>query len=173
MTTRTLSFVLRLEPQDDEDFIALSEGLGCSLESKVLLGKRSLPHITVLQLEADQSDAGILWSSIAKVVADYTAAIDCAGLCLLPAPDDSETWLEVSVLKSVSLAQLQSDILRAEAVKGREVFNGTGDSFRKHHGRTDRPIPNPPTATPEARQSAPTPHGHSTLSWRQRRALLT
>ena len=53
-------------------------------------------------------------------------------MCFLPAPDNSEVWIEVPFLKSEALSQLQDSLLDLDSLAGREILNGCGDSFRPH-----------------------------------------
>lgn len=133
MSRTALSFVLMFDTIDsnalEEASSAIARLHGSS--AGVMLGPGSLPHLTLLQIDAAPSEAEQLWSE-ASSVRNPTVELTFAGLCLLPAPDDSEVWVEVPALKSDALDELQHDLMSLPMVQGRRIFNGVGDGFRPH-----------------------------------------
>lgn len=81
----------------------------------------SRPHITVLKVESDEE---IDISGIS-----FEGGVTLSGVTLLPSRQNG-LWVEIAVLKSKALAELQENLL--ELVGGCEIKSGTGDRFRPH-----------------------------------------
>ena len=132
MSQGALSFVLLVSGTEAADLELLSASLSTSDSNQFRLGDGCLPHLTLLQFAADPSEAAGLWEEAEGTVRVKSMDIVLAGFCILPAPDDSEVWMEIPVLNSESLRQAQQDLMGLTAVRDREIFNGTGDNFRPH-----------------------------------------
>lgn len=132
MKASTLSFVLCLERNDAQDFEELSVALDRELGSQMVLGRGAAPHLTILQIEAEVDEADRLWAAAVERSLPMSVEMDAAGLCILPTPDSLESWIEVPILKSQALSELQSGLLLSEVIGHRPIFNGVGDEFRPH-----------------------------------------
>lgn len=128
----TLSFVLIFSDAVAEDLCSYSKLVGAETESKFNLDGNFVPHITVLQFEAEESEAESIWKELVNSEAPVTLEVIMAGLCFLPSPDNTEVWLEVPALKSDMLLELQRSLLLLPNLSGRRILNGCNDVFRPH-----------------------------------------
>lgn len=130
--TEALSFVLVF---DDDDAGALTEYSQSTVDKSraaTFLDDKSLPHITLVQFSGEPNDAERVWGEWVELGQGAEIDISLAGVCLLPAPDDSECWIEIPILKSDPLQKLQNQILQLGLIGQRTIFNGTGDNYRPH-----------------------------------------
>ena len=100
-----------------------------NFESGVKIGRNSTPHLTILQFEGYQDLRDEVWD-YCKETFQLPLVIEFAGLTVLPSSSGG-AWIEISVLKSTALAQIQQDIL----TRFSNVLipkNAVGDSYRPH-----------------------------------------
>lgn len=107
-------------------FVDYSARLCRDRDCDVVLGAGNLPHLTLLQFEAE----GDLeqWRDLGRL-ATSPLPLALAGLTFVPSRD-GHVWLEIQVLKSRVLEACQQRLVAA--VGERPIHNGTGDAFRPH-----------------------------------------
>ncbi|NOD85912.1 MULTISPECIES: hypothetical protein [unclassified Ruegeria] len=127
-----LAFVLAFGDTENKEWISYSELSKNSYTSEFALGEDYLPHATIVQFRGSVGDANMIWKEATSKGLNGTIEVVAAGMCFLPAPDNSEVWIEVPFLKSEALSQLQDSLLGLDSLAGREILNGCGDSFRPH-----------------------------------------
>lgn len=123
------NIALLFRDEDARAFTAYSEEVNRGFESDFLLGKTSLPHITIIQIESEQEDVVSLWNVLEREWREGIA-IQLAGLTLLPSRE-GHVWIEIAVLKSLALSTIQQRVLRAVGDRG-EVRSGVEDAYRPH-----------------------------------------
>src|SRR5690242_826686 len=123
--TRIYNFGLLFDYDDNDAFINYSKDLNRTLPSDFRLGDRSLPHLTVLQFEAEQYMLPSLWDNI-RSIGDSPLPLSLAGLTFLPSKE-GHLWIEIAVLKSERLQELQDIVV--SCVAGAKIHSGTNDSF--------------------------------------------
>lgn len=126
----SLSALVLMPPADvHSGLVELSQVLHSTVTGEILLGPDCLPHITVIQTDASVEEV----LAIAKGSADKWARDDTvtlAGMSLVPS--DGQVWLEVAVLKSKKLADLQGAIVARLQSEGFRAVSGAGDFYRPH-----------------------------------------
>jgi 2'-5' RNA ligase len=127
-----LSFALVCSDRDNELFTKYSQDLLSGLSPVSILSDVSIPHLTIAQFEGSEDELASIWNAWKSCSTETQISVKLAGLCILPSPDDSECWIEVPALKSDDLQNVQKKILSLDMIKGRRVFNGTGDNYRPH-----------------------------------------
>jgi 2'-5' RNA ligase len=125
-----VNFALLLPDEIATECVRLSHEIASTYKSLVELGPRSLAHITVLQTHCEESEIDHLWQRAVGVM-HKSYQVTFAGLTLLPS-NEGQCWLEIQVLKTGALLEIQDALLGIAAADGREVFNGTGDNYRPH-----------------------------------------
>jgi 2'-5' RNA ligase len=125
---RIYNFGLLFEHDHNDAFINYSEDLNRALPSDFRLGDKSLPHLTVLQFEAERDTLRSLWDNI-RLIGDSPLPLSLAGLTFLPSKE-GPLWVEIAVLKSTRLQELQDIVV--SRVGGAKIHSGTNDSFRPH-----------------------------------------
>lgn len=127
-----LAFVLAFSDTENKQWIDYSRLSKNAYASEFALGEDYLPHATVVQFRGSVIDADSIWKEATSKGLTGTIEVVAAGMCYLPAPDNSEVWIEVPFLKNQALSRLQDELLGLESLVGREILNGCGDSFRPH-----------------------------------------
>ena len=117
------------DPQEWDLFFRASTLLKQRFDSRFLLSKSSIPHVTLLQVEWDRSQED-LNRRVAPFKNDVTE-LDLLGLCFLPGRH-GEVWIEIPVKKTSGLTQLQMALLSAVEVSFPRIKNGVGDNYRPH-----------------------------------------
>jgi len=125
---RIYNFGLLFEHDHNDAFTNYSADLNKILSSDFQLGDRSLPHLTVLQFEAERETLPSLWDNI-KSIGGSPVPLGLAGLTFLPSKE-GHLWIEIAVLKSKRLQELQDVVV--SRVAGAKIHSGTNDSFRPH-----------------------------------------
>lgn len=125
-----VSFVLLLEEETSSQCVNLSKEISSRYDSLVILGQKSLPHVTILQTECEEGELTDIWNTAKKVMLNQYK-LNFTGLTLLPS-SSGNTWLEIPVLKSDAILMLQKELLSLEILKNRKIYNGTEDNFRPH-----------------------------------------
>lgn len=125
---RIYNFGLLFEHDHNNAFVNYSEDLNKSLPSDFRLGFKSLPHLTVLQFEAERDSLIGLWENI-KSIGGSPVPLSLSGLTFLPSKE-GHLWIEIAVLKSKRLQELQD--LVVSHVGNVKIHSGTNDSFRPH-----------------------------------------
>lgn len=124
------SFALIFDAEVSQQLTEYSAAIArAGVKNECELGEGTLPHMTILQFEADgEEDLEMIWqeATSCKAVVELTFA----GICLLPGDDN--IWLEIPVLKSAAVTEFQRNLLALPAIRDRQILNGTGDSFRPH-----------------------------------------
>ena len=123
-----LNYGLLFEEEHNAAFTNVSETLSGLYETDFHLSHSSLPHVTVLQFEADDAYVPFLWERL-QAIAPSEISLDLAGLTFLPAKDGS-MWIEISVLKGERIASAQEQALAVAG--GARIINGVGDQYRPH-----------------------------------------
>lgn len=127
-----LAFVLAFDDVENKQWIDYSRLSKSAYTSAFALGEDYLPHATVVQFRGSVRDADSIWNEASSKGLTGTIEVAAAGMCYLPAPDNSEVWIEVPFLKNEALSRLQDALLGLESLVGCEILNGCGDSFRPH-----------------------------------------
>ena len=137
----TLAFVLIFDENNNSDLINYSEEISKSYNSVFTLGEGFIPHATLVQFRHSDLDATKVWREAYEKGIPREIEVIGAGICFLPAPENSETWLEIPLLKSSVLDRLQRDTLHMDWISRSEILNGTKDAFRPHItlGLNDKP----------------------------------
>lgn len=112
-----------------DKIISYATSLYKIMESDVILGKNSQPHMTIAQFEVDQERAKNIWDSCIPSIIE-TPQLNFSGLTVLPSSKGG-AWIEISVLKSKSLLILQ-DTVKKIIDPFTELKNDFGDSYRPH-----------------------------------------
>lgn len=99
------------------------------LNSDVLLGKNSTPHLTIGQFSIDDSEAKKVWEEYKSLTIELPR-INLAGITILPSSSGG-AWIEISVLKSDVLQKLQSNLIHTLRPYG-ILTNDVGDNYRPH-----------------------------------------
>ncbi len=106
---------------------AYEQQLQRELGSAFAVFTKRFPHVTVCQCTLESQDATSAWSELTR--SPIQVELDFAGLTGLPSSDGS-TWIEISVLTSRSLLNLQERI--AGLIGPHNVKNDIGDRYRPH-----------------------------------------
>lgn len=124
------NFGLLFEEDHNLTFIKYSQLVNNKINNKsdFCLSDNSLPHLTILQFEADTSILNEFWNAINQFDLKLVK-LELAGLTFLPSKD-GHIWLEISVLKSNELIRLQE--AACSLVGNSKIHSGTGNSYRPH-----------------------------------------
>lgn len=87
----------------------------------------SAHHITVCQVRTDRESARRFFDTLP--VPELEKSVSLSGLTFLPSNSGS-TWVEISVLKSKALSELQGGIVERFGVSS--IQNDVGDLYRPH-----------------------------------------
>lgn len=109
--------------------VQLSEAIGRVAQSRLTLSSSALPHVTLAQFEASETVARAAWRSTRW--RRGRLRLDFAGVTLLPSHRGG-TWIEIQVLKSRAIGELQSYLLSRRPLRGLRPLNSVGDEFRPH-----------------------------------------
>lgn len=122
---------LALVPKSNEweKFIELSEMFGKRNNSRFILGHRSIPHVTLLQFDWNDS-LDELWMRIAPKQ-DSAITLDLMGLCFVPSRE-GELWVEIPIKKTNLLVQSQVALLEKLELPVSAYKNGIADDYRPH-----------------------------------------
>ena len=115
------------EPDFSRALIAFSEALSGVRAGDYVLGRHSLPHVTVLQFAGQEHEAMSLWDRL-KEMRNRIFYIDYLGLAL--DPWDQSYCLSLRVRKTRELENLQNEALRL--FDRRAYFNGLGADYDPH-----------------------------------------
>lgn len=129
MTDVTI-YTLVLIPPDSlgERLVKFSHEVTSLVKSDVRLGADALPHITLVQWKNANLEA--LKRQTSPLRQGKPGVLTLAGISIVPGPE-GDNWIELPILSSAGLRQLQDDALAATRNNG-EIANGVGDRFRPH-----------------------------------------
>lgn len=99
------------------------------MNSDVILGRNSHPHMTIAQFEVEKNQAKEIWDSCTSSLKD-TPDLTFSGLTILPSSKGG-AWLEISILKSNSLLAVQ-DTLKTIIEPYGSLSNASADAYRPH-----------------------------------------
>lgn len=125
-----VNFALLLDKKTAKECENFSKELSKTHKSKFILGDRSLPHVSIVQTECEEEDLDSIWKEAQNVI-QKEYEINFAGLNFLPS-SSGDAWVEIQVLKSDAILQLQKSLLNLSSMKGRKIINGVEDDFRPH-----------------------------------------
>ena len=121
-----LNLALTFPQLHAEAFLNFSQYLNSTMTSDFVLSEDSIPHLTILQFDAHPQE--LPWSALAKLL-KCPLPLSLAGLLFLPSKE-GHLWIEISVLKSAALSELQREA--TSIVGDRRIHSGVGDHFRPH-----------------------------------------
>jgi len=125
-----INFALLLDEPTASECKNLSDEIVKVYNSPVVLGPRSLPHVTILQTECEEEELESIWMK-SKSVMQPKYLLNLAGLTLLPS-STGRVWVEIQVLTSEAILGLQRLLLDLDVFTDRKVFNAVGNKFRPH-----------------------------------------
>lgn len=123
------NIALTFEKEVSDSIINYAKVLCKDLDSDVLLGTNSNPHMTIGQFSVEDSIAIQVWRKYRSKVKELPK-INLAGITVLPSRSGG-AWIEISVLKSEALLKLQDELIRTLKPFG-VLSNDTGDNYRPH-----------------------------------------
>lgn len=126
---KKFNIALTFDKDISQGIIDYSRELYKILDSDVILGENSTPHMTIGQFSVDDATASKVWGNY-KSMAKELPKINLAGLTILPSRS-AGAWIEISVLKSKELLKLQEDLINILLPFG-TLTNDTGDNYRPH-----------------------------------------
>lgn len=126
---KKFNIALTFEKEVSQSIINYAKELYNSIESDVILGMNSNPHMTIGQFSVEDIDAKLIWDNY-KLFTKELPKINFAGITILPSSSGG-AWIEISVLKSEALLILQNNLISAVRPYG-ELTNDTGDKYRPH-----------------------------------------
>ena len=88
------------------------------------LKKDSVAHASVVKFESEEEVDGLLDGLGGEWEVDFS------GISFLPSHSGEGCWVEISILKSGRLAEIQEKLV--ERLAGCEIKSGVGDRFRPH-----------------------------------------
>lgn len=109
--------------------VQFSEAIGRLAPSRLILGNSALPHVTLVQFEANERLARASWKSTRW--RRGRLRLNFAGLTLLPSHRGG-AWIEIQVLKSRAIAELQDYLLSRRPLRDIRPLNAVRDEFRPH-----------------------------------------
>ncbi len=120
------NFALILEKETEKEIIKLAKKINKELDTEFTFNGKLNPHITIIKFETDKND--LILKKIEKLKTPIE--IQLAGLTLLPSENGRGTWVEISVLNSENLRDLQNKFL--PFIKKGEIISGIKENFRPH-----------------------------------------
>lgn len=143
------SVSLLIEGDYADELISYSRQL-CSLqESEVRLGENGVPHLTVLKSTIECSVSPEEVTNRVGDLLNLDYALTFSGLNLMPSRSNLGVWLEVQVLRSPELVELQQTLLKRELFAMRDIECDYNENWRTHvtvarfPGPIAAPIPTP------------------------------
>ena len=142
---KRFNIALTFEKSVNELITDYAKELYKTIDSDVILGTNSNPHLTIGQFMADKYTAMVKWSEFKKA-SIVLPKITLSGFTILPSSKGG-AWFEITVLKSNALQLLQNSlitILKPEI----KLINDIYDYYRPHitiaHSNTGNGIANLP-----------------------------
>lgn len=126
---KKFNIALTFESEVSQSIISYAKELYNNIDSDVILGVNSNPHITIGQFNIGDIEAQLIWDKY-KLIANELPKINFAGITILPSSNGG-AWIEISVLKSEALLNLQNSLITVVKPYG-ELTNDTGDKYRPH-----------------------------------------
>ncbi|MCE7062357.1 2'-5' RNA ligase family protein [Dyadobacter sp. CY343] len=126
---KKFNIALTLEQSISEKIIEYAKELYTTLDSNVILGLNSKPHITIGQFSIGDMEAKEVWQNYASL-SKLLPKVSLSGLTIIPSSSGG-AWIEISVLKSSLLLKLQDDLINILSPFG-ELTNDVGDNYRPH-----------------------------------------
>jgi 2'-5' RNA ligase len=126
---KKFNIALTFEKEVADSITSYAKELCKNMDSDVLLGTNSNPHMTIGQFSVEDSVAKQVWEKY-KSSSIELPKINLAGITILPSSSGG-AWIEVSVLKSEALLKLQNDLIKVLKPFG-VLTNDTGDNYRPH-----------------------------------------
>jgi len=123
-----VSAVLLFERDDVDVLCRLSSRLN---ESLIYLDGTNLPHITVAQFEAPFDQTKSLWDET-EGFGNLVSKVISAGVSFVPTPNNNETWVELQILKTQALQDLQDKILDTKFARNHQMIAGKNNQYRPH-----------------------------------------
>jgi 2'-5' RNA ligase len=123
------NIALTFDEETSQSIIGYAKKLYKILDSDVLLGTNSNPHITIGQFSVADETAKKVWEKY-KAIPKKCPKIDLAGLTILPWSNGG-AWIVISVLKSQALLKLHEDLIQTLLPFG-VLTNDSGDSYKPH-----------------------------------------
>lgn len=126
---RKFNIGLTFENEISSGIIDYAKKLYKIMDSDVILGTNSVPHVTIGQFSIKDSEAKRIWQRYKAIIFDLPK-ITFSGITILPSSSGG-AWIEISILKNQSLLKLQDDLIKILSPFG-NLTNGTGDQYRPH-----------------------------------------
>ncbi len=126
-----ISAVLLLNAADSESLTDASQRIAARTKSLIVLGESSLPHITIAQFEVDEDLTGELWEAV-RPFQTYVTSVVTAGLSFVPARTSQQLWVELQILKSPLLIELQDAVAASSFCQTHTIKSSTADKYRPH-----------------------------------------
>lgn len=127
MTESLLNFALVPDASFQDLLDSYQQSFVDNLGGDFTLFGASAHHITVCQVRTDQEAAKDFFSTLAPH--QLQDSVNLSGLTFLPSSSGS-TWVEISVLKSKVLSELQDAIV--DRFGSNNIQNDIGDLYRPH-----------------------------------------
>ena len=127
---KQFNIALTMDEETTQSIVSYAKVLYETLDTDVVLGKNSTPHLTIGQFSVDDESAKRVWERYKTNVTELPQ-INLAGITILPSRSIAGAWIEISVLKSQELSRLQEDLIRILHPFG-VLTNDTGDDYRPH-----------------------------------------
>jgi len=109
-----INIAIFFDKETEREIVSYSNKLGIKLKFR--------PHITLVKFEGEEPSKELM-----KKIIDRKIKLTFAGLTIVPS--HNRVWIEISVLKSKELIELQKEILDVVKIKPR---NEIGDNYRPH-----------------------------------------
>lgn len=116
----------------DDEFIGKFRNISARIPNSLFyLDDTKIPHITLAQFRASFTELPKLAEDI-KDLKGLTLELVASGLNFVPDTKRQEMWVEVSVLKSSALNDVQQKILTTDFAQKHELHSGARDLYRPH-----------------------------------------
>lgn len=114
-----------------------TNGLICNISSKFSekslfsLSNFNIPHITIAQFLADDSQCTDLWNDISKH-SSLVETVEFGGINFVPQFGKGRVWIELQILRSDTLSMLHLSVLNSSFAKDNEIHGRINNQFRPH-----------------------------------------
>ena len=126
---KKFNIALTFNKEVSQKIIEYSNGLYKILDSDVILGVNSTPHMTLGQFIVEDNEAKTVWESYKSKITELPK-VNLAGLAFLPT-NEGDVWIEITILKSNALLNLQEVLIKTLAPYG-ILTNDIADNYRPH-----------------------------------------
>jgi len=129
MAENVYNIGLQIEDSTGGDLEKYSAELDRLYSSRFVLGRDSIPHVTLVQAQTEMEPQKF-WEMFAAR-GKQAVKLTMAGICVLPT-EGEDIWLEVPVLRSQNLEMLHKQAVDLAEQVGARILSGVGDAYRPH-----------------------------------------